>query len=443
MILFYGVFAILTTWIWVEYFKLLGVCKKDKMIFVYSTFTLGLLSYIIFINSTSLFYKQFIFAYENDVVNHLLSSLIKYGLIGELLKVLPIVVVYGFFRKYLNQPIDVLLLCTVSALGFSAGENIFYSKEADDLHFIDEKIVLGTLGEMFSISPIAFALMKYQFYQKVKNIYYLVSMFFMAVVLHGAYDFWIYYENTVAYGFVITIVYFLFLISLYAVTITNALNFDSNFTYKTQIDFKKNKDRLVKLYGILLLIQFFVIGWGLHFSLAIENLKNIFLFAGLVTIVAIYRLNKLKRIKKKWNKLRIELPFELYRIDTFNGRSAKYKFRFKGETFKEGFVDNYLGEFCTIYPLSKRNSFIMKHCSAFIEKKVFLKNDETFYLVKIFGEDKDDYMLVKPKTSGKLLVKRKYPIVALFSILDVEDINDKNLTALDFQFREWVFIKHR
>jgi hypothetical protein len=78
-----------------------------------------------------------------------------------------------------------------------------------------------------------------------------------------------------------------------------------------------------------------------------------------------------------------------------------------------------------------------------IEKKFFLKNDETFYLVKLVSDDKNEYMLLKPKTSGKNMVKRKYPIVALFSIHDLEDIKNDKLTAADFQFREWVFIKHR
>lgn len=443
MILFYGVFAVLTAWVWVEYLKLIGVCKKDKMSFIYTTFSLGFLAYILFNASTSVFYKQFVFDYDDKVINKLLSSLLKNGLTAELLKILPVVVVFGFFKKFLIQPIDILLLCTVSALGFSAGENYFYSKGANDLHFIDEKIVLGTLGEIFCSAPIVYSLIKYRFYSKSKNIFNVVLMFFIAVVLHGAYDFWMNYEKTIQYGFVIITLYYLFLISFYANTLTNALNFDSNFTYKTQIDFKKNRDKLFKLFGLLLLIQFFVIGLGLHFSLAIENLKNVFLFAGLVIIITIYRLNKLKLIKKKWNNLKIELPFEFYRIDTFNGRRTKYKFRFKGETFKEGFIDNYLEEFCSIYPLSKRNSFIMKHQSAFLEKKVFLKNDETFYLIKIFGEEKDEYMLVKPKISGKLLVKRRYPIVALFSMLDVDDIKDQYLSASDFQFREWIFIKHR
>jgi hypothetical protein len=74
---------------------------------------------------------------------------------------------------------------------------------------------------------------------------------------------------------------------------------------------------------------------------------------------------------------------------------------------------------------------------------VFLKDDETFYLIQMLSDERNKYMLIKPKNSGKLLVRRKYPIVALFSIHDIEDIKNNKLTAADFQFREWVYIKHR
>ena len=72
MTLFYGVFAVLTAWVWVEYLKLIEVCKKDKMSFIYTTFSLGFLAYILFNASTSLFYKQFVFDYGDKVINELL-----------------------------------------------------------------------------------------------------------------------------------------------------------------------------------------------------------------------------------------------------------------------------------------------------------------------------------------------------------------------------------
>ena len=123
--------------------------------------------------------------------------------------------------------------------------------------------------------------------------------------------------------------------------------------------------------------------------------------------------------------------------------SLHFKFVFKGETFNEEYIDKYYNDYCSIYPLSNRNSFIVKSKSVFIINKFFLKNDETFYLIKNTIDEKNEYFLLKPKNSGKLLVKRKYPIAALFSIHDIEDIKNNKLNASDFQFREWVIIKHR
>lgn len=442
MTLIYGIIAIFVTWIWLYYFETQGINKKENRLYIILAYAIGFFSYSIYTNINYSFSDQLRYKYHSEVLNHFMTSVFKHGVVGELSKLIPVFIFYYALKKRLDQPVDVFFTFTAAFLGFSACENISYSNQ-DPFSFFYYKTILGTFGEVFCSVPIVYAIIKSEYYLKGNGIFNIILMIFISILLHGAYDFWIYYGHEIAYGFIVTIIFFVFLISIYATTLTNALNFDPDYSYKTQKNTTKIIPLILKFYLFMIGFQFFIMSWGKGVYTAVENLKETAMYSGLILYIAVYRLNKIKLIKKKWNNLKLELPFTLYRIDTFNDRTARYKFKFKGETFNEYFINQYINEQCNIFPLSKRNSFIMSQKRIFIERKIFLKNDESFYLIKVYNENEEEYMLLKSKTSGKLLVKRKYAIAALFSIMNIEDVNDKKLTALDFQFREWVFVKHR
>jgi len=442
MITIYLLIAVLSSWIWVHYFKLINVLDKDKTISTYLTFSLGAGAFFLFNYISDHLLGNFGFNFENKILEHLFISVFKIGLIGEFIKLIPILIVYLLFKNHFKAPIDVFVYFIISALGFSALENFFYSLQ-NEFYVFNEKVILRTMSEMFCTSLIAYGIIDYHFHSSRKKPLRIALLILLAAFLHGFYDFWQDYENFKNVGFVVTIVYFLIMMSIFSNTLTNSLNLSEDFAYGKQIGSKKFTDKLLKYFVILIVIQFLLLSWNKNFSFSIDNLFNTIWFSGLVVYISINRLNKIKTIKNRWNKLKIEFPFTFYRIDAFNGRSAAYKFKFKGETFNEEFIDVYYNDTCSIYPLSNRNSYIVRNKLIFIEKKFFLKNDETFYLVKMINDDKHEYMLLKPKTSGKNLVKKKYPIVALFSIHDLDDIKNNKLTSSDFQFREWVFIKHR
>ena len=234
----------------------------------------------------------------------------------------------------------------------------------------------------------------------------------------------------------------MFMISIYAIGLTNSLNVSSVFDSIQTIHSKEIIKTLFVYYLILIIAQFLVLSFSLSFTKAYENLENTIWFSGIIVVVMINRLTKLKKIKGRWEHVKLQLPFTFYKIDTFNGRKTRYKFKFQGEIFNEIFVDPYLNKISYMAPLSQRNSYIVKTKKIFIERKVYFKNDECFYLTRIVEDGNEELYLLKPKNSGKSLVRKKYPIVALLSVYDTDDLKNKNLTVHDFQFREWVFIKY-
>ncbi len=441
MIVFYYIAAFFSSWIWVDYFRLIGVTTTQKTKYLLLTFCLGVTSFYLFKNINTHFLDQFeLLLHNNKLLNHFLVTAIKIGFLGELSKVIPVLIVYYLFRSKLKEPIDVFMFFAVSALGFAAGENLLYSYN-NEFYFFNEKIILRTFGELFCTSILAYGIIGYRFYHKHKKPLKIFLLFLLAVFLHSFYDFWLDYEIVASYGFIVTLFYFMVMISVFAQTLTNSLNFSSDFDELKTIDSKNLIRKMYKYYGIFIVLQFIILLFNLNYGVAEKNVINTFWFSGFIVFMVINRLMKLKKIKRRWSHLKVELPFTFYKIDSFNGRSVKYKFKFRGEIFNEIFVDAFLTKEAYILPLSQRNSYLMKAKKVLLEKKVYLKNDEVFYLTRIIDDEKGEIYLLKPKNSGKSLRRKKYPIVALLSVFSEEDLHNKNLTVHDFQFREWVYLK--
>jgi hypothetical protein len=194
---------------------------------------------------------------------------------------------------------------------------------------------------------------------------------------------------------------------------------------------------------LMIFIQFIVVSFFINLNYSTAFLIDTLWFSVIILFFTSKRLSKFKLIKGRWTAPKLELPFAFFHSESFHGRKPKLKFMFKGETFNEKAIDFYLGVYCSINPLSKRDSFILKPKDSFIAQKIFLKNDETYYLLSVLLENKMEVMLLKPKKTGKNLIKRRHAICALLSIPEGIDFRDVSLTHADFIFREWVFVKYR
>ena len=434
--------AVASSIIWIDFFRLIKADEDRKPGYFVLMFSLGAISYMMYDKLSHLFFSDLLLNANNKTMNHFIVTVLSSGFIGEFFKIGPILLVYRIYKKEITEPIHLFSLFSIFILGYAAIENMYYSIGSEFVVFSD-RTMLTTLGEIFITSIFAYGLIAHLFYHRAKKPMRLILYFTVACFVNGFYNFWLDNHHDYKYGFIFTLVCFLILMSIFSVTLTNAFNFSSDFSYKTIIKAKGISKRLLRYHIALLVIQYLFLLGAKGFVQGTYEFIDVLLFSGLLILTSVNKLPRIKKIKRRWNKLKIELPFTFYKIDLFNGRSRKYKFKFKGETFKEYAIDQYFKENCNLYPLSTRNTFIVSSRSVFVEKKVFLKNDETFYLVKVLNDDKNEYFLLKPKNSGKMLVKRKYAIVGLFSIINLDDLNDKNLTAADFQFREWVFVKHR
>lgn len=444
MILFYIIIAFFIAWIWVDYYRLIDIYESESLKYFILTFFLGCSSVFIVFTLTPLLFGPFNFQLNGNFFNDFLYCVFKIGAMEEFAKTIPFLIIYLLLKKQLNEPIDYLAFISVSALGFSATENVLYFYQHGE-SIIEGRAILSTVSHMFNTSLIAYGIIQYKYNNKKNGIFGVILFFFLAALSHGFFDFWLLFEGTKAIGWLVTILYFFITISMFASILNNAINNSAFFSYKKAIDSHKVAKRLLTYYGIVFLMQFALIALHKNVVYAIANLTGSIFFTGFIVIVTCLRLSRFKLIQNRWDNIKIEFPFSFYQSDPSGIKSSRLKISVKGESYNEAYISVFYEEYFFLNPLSNNNTYLGKYKLSYIEKKIFLKNDETFYIAKVFHTDETgahETLVLKPKTVDVTMVNEKYPIVAVFIIegeYTIENISSQN--QKDFKFKEWAFIK--
>ncbi len=245
-------------------------------------------------------------------------------------------------------------------------------------------------------------------------------------------------------GWIVTYIYFFVTISIFAEILNNALNNSSFFTYKKVIDTNKVAIRLLTYYGIVFGLQFLFVFIAEDISKAIVSFFISLFITGFIVIITCVRLSRLKLIQGRWNKIKLDIPFTISSGGIGQYRSTFFKIGIKGDEANEIHINAFYQEYFYIYPVSKKSTYIVNPRLAYIERKIFLKNDETFYVAKIFDSgERSGYetVLLKAKSFSITMVNGKYPIVALLKIHDMNQLENVSAVFNDFGFREWAFLR--
>lgn len=444
MIILYSIVAVFIAWIWIDFYRLIDIYDKEKLKYIILTFLLGCASVLLVLGINSFFLDSFSFHLNGGFIHDFLYCFLKIGCVEEFAKIIPFLIIYYFFRDQINEPIDYIAFISISALGFSAAENVLYfQRHGPDI--INGRAILSTVGHMFDTSIFAYGLILAKFNKTNFKLLLIIVFFLLAALSHGFYDFWLMYEDVESGGWIITILYFLVTISIYSTILNNALNNSSFFSYKLVVDSDKVAKRLLSYYGIVFLIQIILLTITKNFIYAMTNFTGSIIFTGFIIAISVIRLSRFKLIQGRWQPIKIEFPFTIYQGDSFmSTRRSFFKIKIKGESFNETYINTYYEEYFLINPISAKSTYIRDTKIAYIEKKIFLKNDEAFYVTKVFLDDKKEKfetMLIKPKTNDKTMVNDIYPIVALLKIENMKDIENNSFNISNFQFKGWVYAK--
>jgi RsiW-degrading membrane proteinase PrsW (M82 family) len=440
MVVIYALLACFIASIWIIYFQLIGIFGKIKIKYVILTFALGAASTLL-VFGIDMLVGQDTFNLTGNFANDFMYCFLKIGVVEEFAKAVPLIFMMLFFKQEFDEPIDYLLFACTSALGFSAVENVLYYSNGG-ANIIMGRAVVSSVGHMLDTALIAYGVILSVYKPTLNRILNISGFFFLAALSHGFYDFWLVLEDVKVVGWLISILYFLLLISAFATILNNALNNSPSFTYKKVVNSTKITNTILACYGFVFAAQFALLMVEESFMKAMVDFRISIYAFGFIIIVAVIRLSRFRLIKGRWQEVRLELPFSVFSNDSFNGNLMQI--RVKGDPFNERYVNAFYEEYFSLQPVSSRRTDLPDNQYAYIEQKLFLKNDEPFYVAKLFsGNNLEDYeiRLLKPKTKDTTMMYDKYPIVAILKTDDILNLNNPELTSKDFQFQEWGYLK--
>jgi RsiW-degrading membrane proteinase PrsW (M82 family) len=177
------------------------------------------------------------------------------GLIEELVKALPVLICVGIFSKRMKEPVDYLILATMSALGFSFMENLMYFDQYyGNLNYdvIHNRSVLSVIMHIFCSTIIWYGFIKTK---RLKHVKYIIKCILISIVAHGMYD--VFLTQAVSsvfyiFSFVMVVFSFFGLKMMYNSALNQSPFFNPNEKYPTN----ENAFMLVVSLGMILIFEF-------------------------------------------------------------------------------------------------------------------------------------------------------------------------------------------
>jgi RsiW-degrading membrane proteinase PrsW (M82 family) len=221
---FSGAFLILC--LWLSYIFFINKTLFYKFKWWFPTLVLGVIfAYFTTLLSDILQY-DFGFKLGDGLINDWWYCLLGVGLLEELIKFLPLLLLIIWKHKKF-QIIDYMLLACIAALGFAMAENLIYF-ENGGIKTMQARALTATVLHMFTSAFFAYGLIR-SIFLKPKYPFLLASSYFViAFIIHGLYDFWLLY-NPYEFLSIITFIGILIAMQFFVVFINNCINNSPNF----------------------------------------------------------------------------------------------------------------------------------------------------------------------------------------------------------------------
>ncbi len=292
--------ALLVSFIWMIFLRQFDIFQPERWRNLIFMFLLGSL-FTFFVYPLSDFLEISLnFRLKGNFFDDLIYSSIVIGVVEELVKILPFLLLLRFF-KFIDEPYDYILYASSSALGFAFMENMIYFEEYQ-FHIIFIRSVYSVVGHMFWSSIIAYGFIMVVFRGKkwAFSLCYIIMAFLIASIGHGLFDVLLFYEMLN-----INTIFFFFSLLIFIYMINNALNISNYYNYAIRLKREKIAFQLITGLVTVYVLQYFIVGWqygNIHANkMALVNLPY-----GLLMISFLVILFSTIRIKRgEWKTLNI------------------------------------------------------------------------------------------------------------------------------------------
>lgn len=248
--------ALLVAFLWITYFLKLNVFQSIKPLPLVITVLLSAFTTFACLLIYEFYHVYLDFGLTDSIGNDLLYTIFGIGLIEEVAKCIPLVVVVLLFRKNISEPYHYLLIAAASALTFSTLENILYFKEYPG-QVIYIRSMISVVIHLFGTCVISYGLFVVNASKKEINIGFGALCFLAAILLHGLFDLvLINKELSLFHLFSYALMFF----AVYALNrmINYALNTSPDFDAKKQPEVNWLRQFMIVGFTSILLFEFII-----------------------------------------------------------------------------------------------------------------------------------------------------------------------------------------
>jgi RsiW-degrading membrane proteinase PrsW (M82 family) len=298
------IISFLISMVWLIYILKLDIFEKEKWFHVALTFVLSFFATYGCDYLYPLFHSYGL-GLNGDFINDAFYCVFGIGLIEETVKFLPFLFIL-IFTKAINEPYDYLLYASISALGFAFSENVLYLSNYG-IQILSARAFFAAVAHMTFCSTVAYGLLlnKYRF-KNYPSILVFIVFFFLAMLAHGFYDFWLINIKASEYNGLTTL-FFLISIHLWVTMKNNAINISTHYEESIELNNDELKHHLVISLTSLFMFSYLYVALFFNLKEANDFFIESSLVYGYVIFYLIVSFSKYKVVKGVFKPL--DLPF--------------------------------------------------------------------------------------------------------------------------------------
>lgn len=439
-----------SVFMWIDYFRRIDVFEPERWWPLLIALSIGGITPYLSLYIYDLF-KNIGFEENGKFLNDLLFSIFGIGLNEELCKLSGVIVVFRLLKKFINDPIDILIYAGLTALGFSLVENFNYFSNYG-VRIISSRAFYSALEHIINTSVIVYGFYRFRIFNRGNRVLNTITGICLAIGSHGLFDFFLIQPFLGEFTSYFSLLVYLVGINFWIEMLNNANNFSGYFDYH-KIGFSTRVAyRMFYWYFLTLSIAFFNNGVTIDLEFSIRMGFKSLLTDGFLFWIVIMRISRFKIFKRKYFRVTLALPFyitknkdEDFRIPVLN-----IPIKIRGENQQEYFLTKYLGKSIHLFPLKGEiaelhDTELNSSIEAVVSDKILLYDDVIVYT--LFIEDKlwikpDTIFVLKPvmKTFTRLEVNGV--ITALYGLkFKAHESKVNNLDIKELDFISWVKIR--
>lgn len=415
--------AFLITLCWLFYLRRIDIYEPERWRYIILTFILGILfSEVTFLLSDlNTMYTGF--TLNGQVWNDLFYSIIGIGIIEELVKIIPVLLILKF-TKAINEPVDYIVYGSISALGFAFAENLLYFNNYGP-QIIIGRAITAVVFHMFLTSLAAYGIMldHYKYGKLIKGNFLL--FFMLAAIIHGLYDFWLINPMVMKFS-LLSMVILIFCFAVFNTLITNALNNSEFYDEEIHLNRKKLQNYLIYALSLVLMFQYLIISFKHGHEEGWISLRSSIISGGYLIVFISANLGTIDLKHLKWKPLRINFP----------------KFSLKLEYNP----DDVIHEKIDLQAISRKRDIrrILPNRGTIIKREAIAETDN-WYLVDLDYKREildfcGSHLLIKAKNPKRPIGLNKNTEVAVFVFLSDDKIFSEQKLREDLLFKGWAQI---